>query len=495
MAVGDTISTVITQRDFDAVLNITLVNVQRLSNGSIEVTLKYETELSGLAPGSVAAQPYFLQGNDTIQLQTEVIGPTPATETQVLEINPTASVRRVTIAFGVAASPGALPDQPNVPAELTAEPPAPVGAPDEVSDPTTITDLTLEFEQAPLSPSGATPTVVTGTQANGEQTQTIFNESYDSDDTGVVTVSRFGTVFAEGVGTATVTVSLETEVGVVQDSADITVERTQQPVSPQPQPSDASRFRFPFSIFNAIPGITEAEDFIVTVPQIGEISDLFETQVPTVSDIAQAVSSEVTLPELPDVPSTADIREELLVGPDTATLPTITNVRTELQTTVGEIEIPEPPAVEDITEPVDNTIDALQEDLEGVIDDTEAFLDESISATEGVLTDTLDGIDSAVRDAQESIDAVGTDITDGFSDVQEAIDELPDSVPSLEDIVADTTDAVITEIEAQIIPTQEGVLLTADPPRFFAIAIENFLQEALSESTKRQIGNSVAEER
>jgi len=486
MAVGDTISTVITQRDFDAVLNITLVNVQRLSNGSIEVTLRYETELSGLAPSSVAAQPYFLQGNDTIQLQTEVIGPTPATETQTLEINPTASVRRVVIAFGVAASPGALPDQPNVPAELTAEPPAPIGAPDEVTDPTTITDLTLEFEQAPLSPSGATPTVVTGTQANGEQTQTVINESYESDDTSVVTVSNVGTVFAEGVGTATVTVSLDTEVGVVQDSADITVERTQQPVSPQPQPSDASRFRFPFSIFNAIPGITEAEDFIVTVPQLGDIRGLFETEVPTVSDIAQAVSSEVTVPELPDVPSVADIRDELLVGPDTATLPTITNLRTELQDAVGEIEIPEPPTVADITEPVDSTIDALQEDLEGVIDDTEAFLDESISATEGVLTDTLDGIDGAVRDAQESIDAVATDVTDGVTDLQDTLTEVQDSIPSLEDIVTDTTAAVIREIEAQIIPTQEGVLLTDDPPRFFAIAIENFLDEALSADTKQR---------
>jgi len=416
MAVGDTISTVITQRDFDAVLNITLVNVQRLSNGSIEVTLRYETELSGLAPSSVAAQPYFLQGNDTIQLQTEVIGPTPATETQTLEINPTASVRRVVIAFGVAASPGALPDQPNVPAELTAEPPAPIGAPDEVTDPTTITDLTLEFEQAPLSPSGATPTVVTGTQANGEQTQTVINESYESDDTSVVTVSNVGTVFAEGVGTATVTVSLDTEVGVVQDSADITVERTQQPVSPQPQPSDASRFRFPFSIFNAIPGITEAEDFIVTVPQLGDIRGLFETEVPTVSDIAQAVSSEVTVPELPDVPSVADIRDELLVGPDTATLPTITNL----------------------------------------------------------------------RDAQESIDAVATDVTDGVTDLQDTLTEVQDSIPSLEDIVTDTTAAVIREIEAQIIPTQEGVLLTDDPPRFFAIAIENFLDEALSADTKQR---------
>jgi len=88
-----------------------------------------------------------------------------------------------------------------------------------------------------------------------------------------------------------------------------------------------------------------------------------------------------------------------------------------------------------------------------------------------------------VDDVQDGIDTALEDIESGFSDVQDSIDEIAESIPSKDNIVSDTTDAVIETIEEEIIPTQEGVLLTDDPPRFFAIAIENFLQEALSTDT------------
>jgi len=374
-------------------------------------------------------------------------------------------------------SPPPEPEEPEQP-EQPEEPEQPVEEED-----TTITKLFLEFDTATLGPTGSTTTSVSAQLANGDFTDTVIDEDYSSDDTSVATVSSVGTVFAQGVGTADITATVSTVDGPVSDTEEVTVERSEQPVTVPGQPSDASRVRFPFSIFNAIPGIEEAEDFVVTIPQLTDIGNTVDSVVPSLQQIATAVDAEITFPEFPDIPqppSLAGIGNTVFGTLDEFGVPTLTEVTATVN---AELRGLNDVAAGDILDPVDDTIASLQDDVEGVIDDTEAFLDESISATEAVIDDTLSGIDSAVGDVQDSIDTALEDIDSGFSDVQEAIDELPDSVPSLEDIVADTADAVITAIEEDIIPTQEGVLLTDDPPRFFAIAIENFLQEALSTET------------
>ena len=264
------------------------------------------------------------------------------------------------------------------------------------------------------------------------------------------------------------------------------MERSEQPVTVPGEPSDASRVRFPFSIFNGIPGIEEAEDFVVTIPQLTDIGNTVDSVVPSLQQIATAVDAEITFPEFPDIPqppSLGEIGQIVFNVLDNFGVPTLTEVTATVN---AELRGLNDVAAGDILDPVDDTIASLQDDVEGVIADTEQFLDESISATEAVIDETLSGIDSAVRGVQDSIDTALEDIDSGFSDVQDTLTEVQDSIPSREDIVADTTDAVITGIEEDIIPTQEGVLLTDDPPRFFAIAIENFLDDALSTDTKQR---------
>jgi archaellum component FlaC len=360
---------------------------------------------------------------------------------------------------------------------------------------TTITKLFLEFDTATLGPTGSTTTSVSAQLANGAFTDTVIDEDYSSDDTSVATVSSVGTVFAQGVGTADITATVSTVDGPVSDTEEVTVEQSEQPVTVPGQPSDAARVRFPFSIFNAIPGIEEAEDFVVTIPQLTDIGSTVDSVVPSLQQIATAVDAEITFPEFPDIPqppSLAGIGNTVFATLDNFGVPTLTEVTATINAELRGLDIP---SVDEITAPIDETISDVQQDINSSIDGLLTDIDQSIASVDRFIQDGIDGLQSAVDDVQRSIDTAVEDIDSGFSDVQEAIDELPDSVPSLEDIVADTTAAVITAIEEEIIPTQEGVLLTDDPPRFFAIAIENFLQEALSESTKRQIGNSVGEER
>jgi hypothetical protein len=375
-----------------------------------------------------------------------------------------------------------------------------------------------------MKPGGATLTigeertlVIEGVTARGETFPLSTEVTFESSNPSVVFVDDSGELLASTRGSAAVTATFDGGIDNPSITENFTVvppqdeqpedgggDEEQPPLPEEPEPinpelpqlnPEPGVYVLPFSVLNAAPFLQGVPDVTINVPTLSSIRDAVDRVTLSPQQAETAARNGVDIPELPDVPDAGDIFDELTSGQPFNSVPTLQELRTETQTAVDSIEIPEPPAAEDITDPVDSTIDALQEDLESFIDDTETFLDESISATEAVLDETLSGIDSAVGDVQESIDAVAADIDSGFSDVQDTLTKVQASIPSLEDIVADTTDAVITEIEAQIIPTQEGILLTDDPPRFFAIAIENFLQEALSESTKRQIGNSVAEER
>jgi len=372
-----------------------------------------------------------------------------------------------------------------------------------------IETLRMEPAGATLTPGENRTLVIEGITADGTQFPLTDGLSFTSSNPGAVTVSADGRLEAFGRGSAAVTASFARGLGEPSVTENFTVvppeeeqpadgddegEQPQPPEEPEPVNPDlpqlnpeAGVYVLPFSVFNETPFLRAVPDITINVPTLASIRAAVDRVTLSPQQAETAARNGVDIPEFPDVPETGDIVDDLTGGEPFNSVPTLAELRTETQDAVNSIEIPEPPAVEDITDPVDSTIDALQEDLESFIDDTEAVLDESISATETVIDDTLSDIDSAVGDVQESIDTAVADIDSGFSDVQESIDELPDSVPSLEDIVADTTAAVITEIEAQIIPTQEGVLLTDDPPRFVAIALENFLAEALSPETQQRV--------
>jgi hypothetical protein len=371
-----------------------------------------------------------------------------------------------------------------------------------------INRLRMEPGGATLTPGEERTLVIKGVAANGETFALTDGLSFTSSNPGVVTVSDDGRLEAFGRGSAAVTATFDGGIGEPSITENFTVEPPDegQPEEPGPGPGPAPApeepepinpelpqlnpepgvYVLPFSVLNAAPFLQGVPDVTIRIPTELSIERIVDRVTLSQSEAETAARDGVDIPEFPDVPSAFDIFDELTSGEPFNSVPTLQELRTETQAAVDSIDIPEPPAVEDITDPVDSTIDALQGDLESFIDDTEAFLDESISATEAVLDDTLSGIDSAVGDVQDSIDTALEDIDSGFSDVQDTLTEVQESIPSLEDIVADTTAAVITEIEAQIIPTQEGVLLTDDPPRFFAIAIENFLDEALSADTKQR---------
>jgi len=371
-----------------------------------------------------------------------------------------------------------------------------------------IESLRMEPGGATLTPGEERTLVIEGITADGTTFPLTDGLSFTSSNAGVVTVSDDGRLEAVGRGSAAVTATFDGGIGQPSITENFTVEPPQQPSPEPPEPGpvpapppeepdpinpelpqlnpEPGVYVLPFSVLNAAPFLTGVPDVTIRIPTELSIERIVDRVTLSQSEAETAARDGVEIPEFPDVPSAFDIFDELTSGEPFESVPTLQELRTETQAAVDSIDIPEPPAVEDITDPVDSTIDALQEDLEGFIDDTEAVLDESIAATEAAIDETLSGIDSAVSDAQDSIDTALEDIDSGFTDVQDTLTEIQESIPSLEDIVSDTTAAVITEIEAQIIPTQEGVLLTADPPRFFAIALENFLAEALSADTKQR---------
>jgi hypothetical protein len=371
-----------------------------------------------------------------------------------------------------------------------------------------IESLRMEPGGATLTPGEERTLVIEGITADGTTFPLTDGLSFTSSNPGVVTVSADGRLEAFGRGSAAVTATFDGGIGEPSITENFTVEPPDegQPEEPGPGPGPAPApeepepinpelpnlnpepgvYVLPFSVLNAAPFLQGVPDVTIRIPTELSIESIVDRVTLSQSEAEAAARDGVDVPEPADPPAEDDIFAEFTDGEPFNSVPTLEELRTETQDAVDSIDIPEPPAVEDITDPVDSTIDALQEDLESFIDDTETFLDDSISATEAVIDDTLDGIDSAVGDVQDSIDTALADIDSGFSDVQDTLAETQESIPSLEDIVADTTAAVITEIEAQIIPTQEGVLLTDDPPRFFAIAIENFLDEALSAATKQR---------
>jgi hypothetical protein len=371
-----------------------------------------------------------------------------------------------------------------------------------------IESLRMEPGGATLTPGEERTLVIQGITADGTRFPLTDGLSFTSSNPGVVTVSADGRLEAFGRGSAAVTATFDGGIGEPSITENFTVEPPQdeQPEEPGPGPGPAPApeepepinpdlpqlnpepgvYVLPFSVLNAAPFLQGVPDVTIRIPTELSIESIVERVTLSQSEAETAARDGVDVPEPADPPAEDDIFDEFTDGEPFNSVPTLQELRTELQAAVDSIDIPEPPAVDEITDPVDSTIDALQQDLESFIDDTETFLDESISATEAVLDDTLDGINSAVGDVQDSIDTALEDIDSGFSDVQDTLTEVQDSIPSLEDIVADTTAAVITAIEEDIIPTQEGILLTDDPPRFFAIAIENFLDEALSAATKQR---------
>jgi hypothetical protein len=261
--------------------------------------------------------------------------------------------------------------------------------------------------------------------ANGDFTDTVIDEDYSSDDTSVATVSSVGTVFAQGVGTADITVTVSTVDGPVSDTEEVTVERSEQPVTVPGQPSDASLVRFPFSIFNAIPGIEEAEDFLVTIPQREDIKDVLNNVVPSAQDNARAV--------------TFDIFQELTSGEPFESIPTLRQLRTEtsnavdpVQTAVGGDILPEGVSIASLLQDAESTVSDLQTTLDTTVDATIDDVDNVFESVQSNLQSELSAVQRAVKNdvaaAQTTLDEIQGTAAD-FDGV--TLPGLQDSVDSI----------------------------------------------------------------
>jgi hypothetical protein len=375
------------------------------------------------------------------------------------------------------------PEQPEQPEEQPEE---------EEPDPDAFQNLFVDIADSTIRVDAETTLDISAATVGGDFPTVSNPLSVESEDPSVAVVSGTDTVVGTGVGETDIVATVSGVDGLLESDVSVTVERKEVQVDQPQQPSDPAEFILPFGAFNGIPGVSGAQNISITIPQVQDITGALVDALPTFGQVNRIVSREVGSITIPEPPSVGSIAQEVLDTLDEAGVPSLTEVTATINAELRGLDIP---SVDDITAPIDETISDVQQDINSSIDGLLTDIDQSIASVDRFVQDGIDGIQSAVDDVQDGIDTALEDIESGFSDVQDSIDEIAESIPSKDNIVSDTTDAVIETIEEDIIPTQEGVLLTDDPPRFFAIAIENFLQEALSESTKRQIGNSVAEER
>jgi hypothetical protein len=272
------------------------------------------------------------------------------------------------------------------------------------------------------------------------------------------------------------------------DRIEVTVSRSvgnlpEVPVPSPPEPVDeetATAFELPFTPFNDSPLFSGFENPVIDVPQKGDIQDVIGAQGlslraitqnlndglqqlndPTADAVAQAVTRSISFPEVPEPPSPGDIGTEVLDVFDDA------------------IEATER-----------GFVDVLQ-GAEDAAEATEDTLTETVEPALDAIEPTVDSIETAVNDLPEDIATTGdlafSSLQDDVAQLQTDIENLSLDVPEPDFPEVPTVEDITGAIESEIVPTQEGVLLTDDPPRFFDIAIENFLQETLTEETKAGI--------
>jgi len=252
--------------------------------------------------------------------------------------------------------------------------------------------------------------------------------------------------------------------------------------------------------------------------------------VPSAQDNARAVTGEISFPEFPDVPSAFDIFQELTSGEPFESIPTLRQLRTEtsnavdpVQTAVGGDILPEgvsiasllqdaESTVSDLQTTLDTTVDETIDDVDNVFESVQSNLQSELSAVQRAVKNdvaaaqtTLDEIQGTAADfdgvtlpgLQDSVDSITGDLLGEVPDIPTAIDNR---VTSLEESLGLTEDTelvfpqvpdFVTAVEDELIPTvtaadgTEVGLLDATP-RFISIALEDFLQEALSTETQQR---------
>jgi hypothetical protein len=285
------------------------------------------------------------------------------------------------------------------------------------------------------------------------------------------------------------------------------------------------------SLFNASPLFEGIQDVNLTVPQIGGIETAVSQNSPNLTDIETQVDEAVGRIEFPDVPSLSDIGGEVDTALTTANVPSLgdvtRSVRTELVGLERTLGLPSLPSesdlaslvdsaesgVSDLTTAVDTTVDSTIDTADNAFESVQSNLQDSFDTATETITgevqtavDTLDeiqgnvsdfdgvtlpDIDSTIDGLLEDAETIDAAIDSRVSDVEQSLGLTEDSPSTASQLglptLSDITESVIAEIEAQIIPEADDVLLTDDVPRFLTITIEDFLQQTLSAETKQRL--------
>jgi uncharacterized protein YoxC len=367
--------------------------------------------------------------------------------------------------------------------------PTPEPTPEPEPEPPSDRVIALEFTdfETPLTVGEDAPLDTVAIRQDGSEDTDPLGVQFSSRDRSIASIRNNLSVVAGGQGSVVIEATLSTEQEVLTATRTLVVERDIDPVAAPGQPPEPNTVRFPFSIFNAIPGITGSEDFVVRIPTVDDITGIVRSNVVSQSAIQSAVDAGVSTLDIPDTLSEFNVRQAVRDVLDDVNVPSVVDVRTGVREELDQIEIPEPPTVDEITDPLDETLSGVQSDLEAVIDDAQSGIDDVAETLDSAIQESIDGVQETVDSVSADIDSLSEDFDSAITDVQETADSIDETVPSLSDIVADVTESVIDEIEAEIIPEAEGVLLTEDVPLFLTITIEDFLSQALSAETKQRL--------
>ncbi len=526
MAVGD--SLLFTARgDFGATdVTVEVIEPKTRDGNAVVDTQLTATSSGDFGPG--AELRFFAQLPDgTFESRTTLAAFAGDSFTPDVEFSQ--DLDRDTFTIGITAAPFGEPIPTTVPDGQTlsvdidttgiTQPPEPV-EPQPVALELTVLDNVLQ----PDEQSAVTATV---TRDDGTTADVTDQVSVTATDTAILNIVGSATVEAVSSGETTVTATLEADGQTFTDTAAVTVNPPEVvPEQPQ-QPPGVNEFVIPLSVFNASPLFDGLQDVSFTVPQISSISTAVADNTADLTDIEDTVDNSVDSIDIPEAPSLAAIGTEVDTAISTANIPTLSDITgsvstqlTGLETRLGLPELPDEAdiaslvqsaesGVSDVTAAVDTTVDSTIDTADNAFESVQRNVQDSfntgIETVQGEITTaqtTLDEIQGNAAEfdgvtlpgLQDNVDSITTDLLGDVADIPTAIDNRVTTLEEDLGISGDgelafpTVDEFVSSVQDELIPTvtaadgTEVGLLDATP-RFISIALEDFLQEALSTDT------------
>jgi hypothetical protein len=529
MAVGDSLVFPVRGDDGETDITVKLTEPTR-RDGNVVVRFDF-TATAGRDFGQVTRARFFAQLPDGTFESRNTVAAAPGASFKP-DVEFTQDLDRDSFTIGVTVSafdetpPTTVPDGQTLSVPADAVPP--IESPEPVEP--QLDSFDLDLVQPVLDPDEQTAVQATLTRADNTTADVTPDVALSVRDTSVARVVDGSFVEAVSFGETTVTATLERDGQTFTDIAAVTVNPPEvTPEQPQ-QPPDVDEFVIPLSFFNASPLFDGLQDVSFTVPQIGSIRTAVATNSPNLTDIETTVDTAVGNIDIPEPPSLSDIETEVDTAIRTANIPTLSEIIGSLDTRVQTLEtrlgLPDLPdetdiaslvqsaesGVSDVTAAVDTTVDSTIETADNAFESVQSNLQADINAVQTALQEdvtaaqtTLDEIQGTAAEfdgvtlpgLQDSVDSITGDLLGEVPDIPTAIDNR---VTALEEdlgisgdgeLVFPTVDEFVSSVQDELIPTvtaadgTEVGLLDATP-RFISIALEDFLQDALSADTKQR---------